>query len=269
MHSSVQNTKQSMDEIITLLQEIRPISLAEMKEITLMNRIDTKYIANIELLPQLLALSTDSYYVQEVNGQRLATYDTLYYDTPSMEMYLRHHDKQLCRQKIRTRTYVDSSLSFLEVKDKSNKGRTSKKRIPIAEHTFWDIHDDAHCEQFLAELSKYSIHALVPQVRTKFNRITLVNRSKTERLTIDINLQFENMGTKADVMLPRLMIIELKQDRLYQSEMKNFMLQLRIKPTKISKYCIGTALTNPNAKRNRFKIKIRAIDKIQHNRALP
>jgi len=35
-------------------------------------------------------------------------------------------------------------------------------------------------------------------------------------------------------------------------------------PFKISKYCIGTALTSPNLKRNRFKAKIRKIEKMLH-----
>jgi hypothetical protein len=44
--------------------------------------------------------------------------------------------------------------------------------------------------------------------------------------------------------------------------MTDIMLSLRIKPLKISKYCIGTALTTPGLKRNRFKKKIRSIVKL-------
>ena len=66
--------------------------------------------------------------MQEIDGQRLTAYDTLYYDTLDLQMYLRHHDRQLRRQKIRVRTYVDSQLTFLEVKNKSNKGRTLQAR---------------------------------------------------------------------------------------------------------------------------------------------
>ena len=46
--------------------------------------------------------------------------------------------------------------------------------------------------------------------------------------------------------------------------MTHIMLDHRIHPLKISKYCIGTALTTPGLKRNRFKHKIRLIEKMLH-----
>ena len=113
------------------MTDMTPISLAEMAGVKLMNRIDTKFVANARLLPEILRLAQQDYYVQEIDGQRLTAYDTLYYDTLDLQMYLRHHDRQLRRQKIRVRTYVDSQLTFLEVKNKSNKGRTKKKRIEV------------------------------------------------------------------------------------------------------------------------------------------
>jgi len=38
--------------------------------------------------------------------------------------------------------------------------------------------------------------------------------------------------------------------------------EAHVKPLKISKYCIGSALTTPDIKRNRFKAKIRKIEKL-------
>ena len=38
--------------------------------------------------------------------------------------------------------------------------------------------------------------------------------------------------------------------------------ELRIKPSGFSKYCIGSALTNPKLKRNRFKPRFKKIDKL-------
>jgi hypothetical protein len=57
-------------------------------------------------------------------------------------------------------------------------------------------------------------------------------------------------------------IIELKRDGNVPSRMTKIMLDQHIKPLKISKYCIGTALTTPGLKKNRFKDKIRRIEKI-------
>ena len=55
--------------------------------------------------------------------------------------------------------------------------------------------------------------------------------------------------------------MELKRDGNVPSPMIGIMQSLRIKPLKVSKYCIGTALTTPEVKQNRFKAKIRRINK--------
>ena len=58
------------------------------------------------------------------------------------------------------------------------------------------------------------------------------------------------------------MIIELKQDGHAASQMKGILLDHRVKPLRISKYCIGMTLTNRDIKSNRFKEKVRAIEKV-------
>ena len=63
-----------------------------------------------------------------------------------------------------------------------------------------------------------------------------------------------------------LVIVELKRDGNASSPMIGIMQTLRIHPLKISKYCIGTALTTPHLKHNRFKAKIRRIEKLLNNK---
>ena len=239
-----------------------------MESVKLMNRIDTKYAVSLSVLPAILEAAKADYYVQEIDGQRIATYDTMYYDTDSLDMYIRHHDRQLVRQKIRVRQYVDSNLTFLEVKRKNNKGRTKKKRIAVPG---FDIQGDTfgetkrekwNVEDFIAAKSRYHWSELSPHLSTRFHRITLVNRAKTERLTIDLDLVWDNVLTGVSKTYPNLVIIELKRDGNVPSRMTDIMLDLRILPLKISKYCIGTALTTPDIKRNRFKSKIRKIEKL-------
>mgnify|MGYP007128717654 CR=1 FL=1 len=100
------------------------------------------------------------------------------------------------------------------------------------------------------------------QVENLFDRITLVNREKTERLTIDTGLSFRNLSSGKEQSLPGLVIIELKQDGNIPSHAKACLSQLHIHPVSISKYCLGTLLTNPDAKRNRFKKKLTQINKL-------
>ena len=120
-----------MQGVADIVKSFEPISLAQMESVKLMNRIDTKYAVSRAVLPAILEAAKADYYVQEIDGKRIATYDTMYYDTESLDMYVRHHDRQLVRQKIRIRQYVDSDLTFLEIKRKNNKGRTKKKRITL------------------------------------------------------------------------------------------------------------------------------------------
>jgi len=257
-----------MSVIEDLLASFTPISLAEMDSVKLMNRIDTKYTVPLSLLPTILEMSQNDYYVQQTGGKRIADYNTIYYDTDSLDMYIRHHDKQLHRQKIRVRQYVNTHETYLEIKRKDNKGRTKKRRmvVPGFELTPQTIghgkHHDRTVEEFIALKSPYQWSELAPRLRTVFRRITLVNKAKTERLTIDMSLIWENMQTGEKKTFPELVIIELKRDGNAPSPMTKIMIDQRVHPFKISKYCIGTALTNHGLKKNRFKKKIRHIVKM-------
>lgn len=238
-----------------------------MESVKLMNRIDTKFAVPLSVLPAILRAAQADYYAQEIDGRRIATYDTMYYDTDTLDMYIRHHDRQLVRQKIRVRQYVDSHLTFLEIKRKNNKGRTKKKRISvpgfaIRANTVGHGKQDVKVADFIEQKSRYHWQEITPHLRTTFRRITLVNRAKTERLTIDMDLVWENVVSGLTMTYPNLVIIELKRDGNLPSKMTHIMQDLRIHPLKISKYCIGTALTSPDLKQNRFKSKIRKIEKL-------
>ena len=260
-----------MTDVENIFMQFSPISLQDMESVKLMNRIDTKFVVAMRQLPALLEMAKADYYAQEIDGIRIATYDTMYYDTDSLDMYIRHHDRQLVRQKIRVRQYVDSDLVFLEIKRKNNKGRTKKKRIAIpgvnpAGDVIGKGKEDISVADFIEKKSRYTWDEISPHLSTKFRRITLVNRQKTERLTIDMNLVWENQITGECMTYDDLVIVELKRDGNASSPMIGIMQTLRIHPLKINKYCIGTALTTPHLKHNRFKAKIRRIEKLLNNK---
>ncbi len=237
------------------LSTYSPISLDEMESVKLMNRVDTKYVCHEAQIPAILEAAKDDYRVQEVIGKRIATYDTVYYDTDGLEMYMRHHDQQLNRRKVRIRTYMDTGAEYLEVKKKNNRGRTKKKRIDYKTDTATD---------FIAKHTPYNWSDLHPAERTAFERITLVNKEKTERLTMDFNLRFEAMTSHEKADLGPTVIIELKRDGLKPSKMQHILRDLRIFPMKISKYCIGVSMTIPQVKHNRFKEKLVKLNKLKY-----
>ena len=301
------------------------LDLDRIAAVRLMNRVDTKYLVDERRCMELLERAADQYYVQIIDDCRACRYATLYYDTPQWDMYHLHHNRRLTRQKIRTRTYVETGVTYLEVKNKSNKGRTHKRRMALDRSLFAAAATDTAAADFLRREARYAPEALSPSLATRFVRVTLVNHAMTERLTIDFDLHFDNvraadggnkdMNGRGDMdtigcedmntivlgdtdtngcrntdmngcgnngmtgmdngfrpaaeasfghtaSLGRLVVIELKQDALAPSPMKQILAQLRVKPFKLSKYCIGEALTNPLVKHNRFKAKIRAIGKM-------
>ena len=254
-----------MESVTDILAKFTPITLEEISAVKLMNRIDTKYLVYRNRLPEIFSRLTEDYFVQENAGKRISHYNTLYYDTPDAQMYVAHHDRKLTRQKLRARIYCDTGTAFCEIKNKNNKKRTKKKRIPIEVSQFGDMLDYTEARTFVTEKLHYEVSSLIPQVENEFDRITLVNKGRTERLTIDSDIRFVNRHTGLSAAVPDLVIIELKQDGNVPSFFKKVLLDLRIKPKRISKYCLGTVLTNPDVKANRFKIKLRYINKLSQN----
>lgn len=260
-------------KINELLIQYNTISLAEMKNIRLMNRTDTKFVTSKTKLLELLALAREQYFVQEIDGLRIAEYYTVYFDTPRYDMFRVHHCGHTNRQKLRIRSYVDSKLSFLEVKTKNNHSRTKKKRMPMSgfdpDNPRYDVCFDGQDEGmaeytlFLQEHLFYDAASLTECIENRFRRITLVNKGKTERLTIDMDVRFHNLVTDKVVMLDNVVIIELKRDRLLTSPILPLLRQLRIKRSGFSKYCIGTVFTNADIPQNRFKMRMRKIASIQ------
>jgi len=246
----------------SVLDSLGPVSLEEMGSVKLMNRIDSKYITNeLTLLGVLEDAAAAGYRALTIGGKRISGYDSVYYDTPELCMYYAHRNKHLVRQKVRTRAYLESGQAFLEIKRKNNKGRTRKKRTEIPIGELMDFRADKTAAEYLAGHSWFMAADLAPVLATRFRRITLVNPAMTERLTIDTALNFENYRTRKHTSLEDTVIIELKQDGRAASPMKGILLDHRVKPTRVSKYCVALTLTDPQARAGRFNLKVRAIEK--------
>ncbi len=244
-------------QIKTLLDKLEPITLEQMSEIRLMNRTDTKFVTNKRKLAQLLEMAQGKYFAQFHDGSNIASYLTTYWDTDNHLFYLEHHNGRAPRQKVRVRTYVSSRLTFLEVKTKNNRGRTKKKRIEVPNQE-----NLVGGDEFVSGLVHHGLNEIHPTVRNQFHRITLVNYGKTERLTIDFDVQFDNFETHDHKGTGELVIIELKRDGNVYSPVLEMLRQLRIKPSGFSKYCIGSVMTNPSLKHNLFKPKLVNINRL-------
>ncbi len=139
--------------ISEIISKYNGISLREMDAVKLMNRTDRKYWFHRSYLVDILADVVQDYYILEVDKERNLPYSTTYYDTKNDDMYDNHHRGKMNRYKIRRRNYISTKSSFLEVKFKSNKGRTIKVRRTSE---YDNIGFDKDDEIFISEQTPYS-----------------------------------------------------------------------------------------------------------------
>jgi len=229
-----------------------------MGEVKLMNRTDTKFVFRVINLEKLLEKMQTFYKVLEVNDERIQTYKSLYFDTEDRKFYIDHHNSRVNRNKIRFREYVGSGLTFLEIKLKNNKGKTIKKRMRAAK-----ISEKLSSEQkeYIEKIIGKKLEVSAKQW-INFSRLTFVHKTQKERLTIDINLSFENEKESGD--LRDIVIAEVKQERMSRkSDFMRIAKEMSILPMRLSKYCISTMQLWQNIKQNRFKKKQLFINKLK------
>lgn len=153
----------------------------------------------------------------------------------------------------------------MEIKFKSNKGKTYKSRLKtenISDTLQGDTRDFA--QKTLHRHSEIEVNAILPNVWTNFSRITLANRHINERLTIDLNLCFKHHHSGQIVdSAQHLVIAELKRERsATPSPFVHIARDLGISPTNFSKYCTAMMLLNPQLKQNQFKKRVRSLNKM-------
>lgn len=241
-----------------LLNQFEPISLAQMDGVALLNRTDTKYVFHADQLVCILQALTHQYWVLEIEGIRRHRYHTVYFDTVDFELYRQHHAGDGNRYKVRSRKYVDSGLTCLEVKLKTNTDRTIKHRMRTVELV---TQMSSATGAFLHDHLPLDNQRLAPCLQNEFLRITLVNKSAEERLTLDLELQFST--ETAMVRLPGVVIAEVKRaGQAHASQFVHLMREHHIRATSFSKYCIGASLLYPDLKHNNFKQHHRLLDKL-------
>ena len=243
-------------EIKEAVSELSPISLEMMERVKLMDRTDVKYIINDSILPELLFEIKDDYHILETANTRMASYQTLYFDTPKNKFYKDHHNGKRNRYKVRYRTYIESELSFFEIKHKSKKGRIIKDRIKVD-----SIKRELEEEEWkLVEEKMKKRPNLEARLENTFRRMTLIAKNGIERMTIDFDLQFQY--NQQEQAMPSLAVIEVKQERYSRdSRMMDALRKRSIRPERMSKYALGMSIFS-GEKANRFKAKHIRINKI-------
>ena len=112
------------------LGALAPISLDDLvTSASRLTRVDRKYVVPRRLLPTLLQATAGRAKVLDIDGVRDFAYRTVYLDTLDVQCFRAAGQKRRRRAKIRTRSYLDSGATFLEVKTRGPRGTTVKERI--------------------------------------------------------------------------------------------------------------------------------------------
>lgn len=235
--------------IESALSRLSPVSLVALGPDSLFDRIDRKYLVPATLLPELLAACGDAYRVLEVGGSRLQRYRTVYFDTDDWTLYRAHETGRLPRQKVRVRTYCDTGNRFLELKVSTNTGRTRKTRVAIASTNALPL-------RALSSPPFAGVHlaadrwALRDVLAVDYRRAACLRPDACERVTIDLAVEFAMAhGVFA---LDGLAVVEVKQERPGPSPIVAALRACALRPTRLSKFCLGIAALAADVRRSRY-----------------
>lgn len=244
-----------MRDLKSRLTSFDPITLKEMEDVKLLDRVDTKFTFHVGLLDEILEEMVPDYRILEVHGIRGNHYETLYFDTNGFNLFSLHHKGCYSRYKIRYRRYVESDLCFFEVKVKNNQGRTIKSRIRRPE---FETSISGEAEALLKKATPLVAADLAPALWVHFTRLTFVNKHDPERMTIDLDLSYQKGETK--VGLANLVVAEVKRGRSTAfSPFVELMRRRRLWEGSMSKYCFGVTQLYPSVKMNLFKERVKQI----------
>lgn len=229
----------------------------------LLDRQEHKYIVPQTMLKLLLQQLSENFDILEHAGKRIFKYENIYFDD-NYTSYWQHHQEKRKRFKIRTRHYVDTGVCYLEMKLKTCRYRTDKKRINYSVQDRFTINDEAKAfinKFYLKNYEKKFTFTLSPTLRITNNRITLVHKQGGERITIDFDMETSN-GTNTWKLPEKVFILETKTatgngicDKILRTQ--------GIRPVKAcSKYCIGLAQLGLVHKYNTFKPLLRTIQQV-------
>jgi hypothetical protein len=243
------------------LERMEPISLEELNaQARLMTRVDRKYFVPRQLFLQLLRATDEDFQVLEIARKHRFQYRTVYFDTPDFRFFRDHVQGRRQRFKVRTRTYVDTGSSHLEVKSKGYRGQTVKQRIAHPIDRPFELTGSG--QNFVASIldAKTGLSAkpqvaasdLTPVLETVYDRITLTHDG--QRLTCDLDITTRS-GDHSHVG-PTDVLVETKSPGGV-SIWDDLLAQAGIREHRVSKYCVGAALHNPELPANPWNRTIR------------
>jgi hypothetical protein len=239
-----------------VLARFAPAPPSLLAERELRHRTDSKFVLTPLAAGDLLAAISDDYALLTNGNGALASYRTLYFDTPALDLFHAQRRDRRVRHKVRIRHYPDRRLSFLEVKTRRSELETVKvarERSYDDDELSADDHTFVHTQTGIAE-------RLLPQAWTDFRRLALLGIQTHERVTIDFDLDLR-IGERSK-SFAGVAIVEVKQ--WPYSRATPVMATLRSggwREAWLSKYCAAVAFLRQDVRRNRLLPGLRALER--------
>lgn len=246
------------------------ISLDELNaKAAMQTRVDRKYIVDAPYAALVLADLPAEASVLEISGERQFSYDSVYFDTPNLDSYRLAATGRRNRYKIRTRSYLDTGDTYLEVKTEGARALTVKERIPysFADRAYLNAQGRDYVEESLRGLIDAPATAFEPVLTTGYRRTTVLlpasNLNPSDsRMTIDTDLTWTALSdfalsTSSPYRLGQaytaagMVIIETKSGSA-PSVADKHLWRAGIRPSKISKFATGLAALNPELTSNKW-----------------
>ena len=227
-----------------------PIGLDELNaRAAMLSRVDNKYIIDAPTVSALFERLEDDFLVLEIDGRRLFTYHTVYFDSEELDLYRAHLQRRRRRFKCRSRRYVDTGRHVFELKLKGLRGRTVKHQLPIdgSGHGVMTADAKEFADRVLRETYGCGLERpLEPVLPMTYQRLTLAAQAGAERVTCDFSLDF---GTAR--LAEGHAIIESKSAN-GRGAVDRHLRRLGARPVSCSKYCAGIGLTREGVRANPF-----------------
>jgi hypothetical protein len=227
---------------VTGVARLETISLDELTEkAELQTRVDRKYVLPRSAAVALMNRLDPATRVLEIDGRRTFNYQSVYFDTPDLVSFRLTAQRRRRRFKIRTRTYVDSALCFLEVKTEGYRGGTVKSRLPYHQADEETVTPGRwFVDSVLGERPDLTF---APTLLTRYRRTTLFQPAGDSRATVDVDLGWTDVDGR-DLQLPDVAIIETKTGAAV-SPIDRLLWSAGYRPARISKYATGLAALRP------------------------
>ena len=240
--------------IAATLRHLAPIGLEELNAAAaLQTRVDRKYVLPAHQAKELLAAFRADLMILEMDGKRGFDYDSVYFDTARLDSYLLAARGRRRRFKIRTRTYLDSAVSFLEVKTEGSREATVKDRIPyeLSDRSRITAEGLAYINDTLAAtIGDVPSGPLEPVLETRYRRTTMFLPGSDSRATIDEAVTWQRPGGSS-WLLDGALVLETKSGST-AGPLDRHLWANGVRPSRISKFATGMAALRPELPANRW-----------------